>query len=154
VRNFITTRCAIVIGTSLLLILNSTNCVERSVRLRVEEGPHTPPPHRTRSFTQSCSLAGCNWQEVGLYLICLSIYIWMVSFKHRPLLSPLKTTDIFWIGSWVGPRAGFGRFGEKEIYLVRPGIEPNSSFVRPVPTEIFLPVKFKVEITLDPYEPK
>jgi hypothetical protein len=49
-------------------------------------------------------------------------------------------TDIFRIGSWVGPRAGSGRVGEEEIYLALPGIEPNSSFVRPVPTEIFLPV--------------
>jgi len=50
VRNFITTRCAILIGTSLSLILNSSNWGEGRVWQWGEEGPHTPPHRRTRSL--------------------------------------------------------------------------------------------------------
>ena len=50
VRNFITARCAIVIGTSLLLILNSINWGEGRVWWWGEEGPHSPPHCRTRSL--------------------------------------------------------------------------------------------------------
>ena len=50
VRKFITTRCAIVISTSLSLILNSTNLGEGRVWRRGEEGPHSPPHRRTRSL--------------------------------------------------------------------------------------------------------
>ena len=68
VRNFITTCCAIVIGTSPSLILNSTNWGGGRVLRRGEEGPYSPPHHRTRSFTQLCSFAGGNWQRL--------VYIW------------------------------------------------------------------------------
>jgi hypothetical protein len=50
-RNFITTRCATVIGTALSLILIPTNCGEGRVQLRVEEGLHTPPQHRSGSLS-------------------------------------------------------------------------------------------------------
>ena len=50
IKNFITTCCAIVIGTSLLLILNSTNWGEGRVWWQGEEGAHSPPHHRTRSL--------------------------------------------------------------------------------------------------------
>ena len=50
VRNFITTRCAIVTGTSLSLILISRNWGEGRVWRRGEEGPHTPSHLRTRSL--------------------------------------------------------------------------------------------------------
>jgi hypothetical protein len=54
-RNFITTRCATVIGTALLFILIPTNCGEGRVRLQVEEGLHNPTTTSLKVTTQSCS---------------------------------------------------------------------------------------------------
>ena len=63
VRNFITKSCAIVIGTSLALILNSTNCEEGRVWRRSEEGLHSPRCYPIELI---------RWLQltvVGLYLI-------------------------------------------------------------------------------------
>ena len=70
VRNFITTHCAIVIGTSFSLILNSTNWGEGRVWQRGEEGPH----HTAAQGHYPIVLI--HWlqlTEVSLYLIYLCI---------------------------------------------------------------------------------
>ena len=69
VRNFITTRCAIVIGTSLSLILNSSNWGEGESGGEVRRVPN--PHHSTAQGHYPIVLIRWLQQtEVGLYLIC------------------------------------------------------------------------------------
>ena len=68
VRNFITTRCAIVIGTP----LSRSSWIQLTVVKGDSDGEvrRVPTPHHTshKVITQSCSSTGCNWQR--------SVYIW------------------------------------------------------------------------------
>ena len=68
VRNFITTRCAVVTGTSLSLILNSTNWGEGESDGEVRRVPN---PHHTTEQGHYPIVLICWLQltEVGLYLI-------------------------------------------------------------------------------------
>jgi len=78
----------------------------------------------------------------ALSLKAYRLYIYISGQLQAPaaFVHGENTTNTFWIGRWVGPRAQSGCFGEEEIYLALPGIEPLYTFVQPVPTEIFLPI--------------
>ena len=86
VRNFITTRCEIVIGTSLSLIFNpNTGGDGLSGTARWGGSPHiTTPTHKFISI--SYSFAGCSWQR--------SVSIW-------PHLRILVKKCAWWSSWWT-----------------------------------------------------